>query len=200
MNGLQRDIERTIGPLVRWKEDGIEQPGWSEISSESPSFKALWTQWDSLHAENGCLREPGGVRMEGMSLCSWWFRILESRNYFERCTMGILVVILESRRHFPKLRRASTGSVAGKTSRAGARGVGPVWRLKDRKLGRDGRSRHSRSPSSDRRREQVNEKGQFAKCCTPRIEGNSVGYQAGDFVWLYDPRRRKGRCPKLSPD
>ena len=29
---------------------------------------------------------------------------------------------------------------------------------------------------------------------------NSVGFQAGDLVWLYNPRRRNGCCPKLSSD
>ena len=42
-----------IGPLLQWKEDGMERPGLSEISHESPSFKALWIQWNSLHVENG---------------------------------------------------------------------------------------------------------------------------------------------------
>ena len=32
------------------------------------------------------------------------------------------------------------------------------------------------------------------------LKDNSVGFQAGEFVWLYNPRRRKARCPKLSPD
>ena len=32
------------------------------------------------------------------------------------------------------------------------------------------------------------------------LKGNSVGFQAGDLVWLYNPRRRKARCPHLSPD
>ena len=36
--------DNDIGPLLRWKEDGINRPGWSEISDESPSFKALWAQ------------------------------------------------------------------------------------------------------------------------------------------------------------
>ena len=45
-----------IGPLLRWKEDGVERPGWSEISDESPSLKALWPQWDSLHVENELLK------------------------------------------------------------------------------------------------------------------------------------------------
>ena len=32
------------------------------------------------------------------------------------------------------------------------------------------------------------------------LKGNLVGFQAGDLVWLYNPRRRKGHCPKLSVD
>ena len=34
----------------------MERPGWSEILDESPSFKALWAEWDSLHVENGLLK------------------------------------------------------------------------------------------------------------------------------------------------
>ena len=45
-----------IGPLLKWKEDGVERPAWSEISDESPSFKVLWTQWDSLCVENELLK------------------------------------------------------------------------------------------------------------------------------------------------
>ncbi|KAJ3649656.1 hypothetical protein Zmor_021383 [Zophobas morio] len=29
---------------------------------------------------------------------------------------------------------------------------------------------------------------------------NLVGFQAGDLVWLYNPPRRNGCCPKLSSD
>ena len=36
-----QEEDKDIGPLLRWKEDGTERPGWSEISDESPSFKAL---------------------------------------------------------------------------------------------------------------------------------------------------------------
>ena len=32
------------------------------------------------------------------------------------------------------------------------------------------------------------------------LKGNSVGFQAGDLIRLYNARRRKGFCPKLSPD
>ena len=27
--------------------------------------------------------------------------------------------------------------------------------------------------------------------------GNSVGFQEGDQVWLFNPKRRRGRSPKL---
>ena len=29
------------------------------------------------------------------------------------------------------------------------------------------------------------------------IRSNSVGYQEGDQVWLFNPKRRRGRSPKL---
>ena len=32
------------------------------------------------------------------------------------------------------------------------------------------------------------------------LKGNSVGFQADDLVRLYNPRRRKGPCPKLLPN
>ena len=31
------------------------------------------------------------------------------------------------------------------------------------------------------------------------LKGNSLGFQAGYLVWLYNPQKKKG-CPKLSPD
>ena len=45
-----QEEDKDIGALLRWKEDGIERPGWSEIS---PFFKALLAQWNSLRVENG---------------------------------------------------------------------------------------------------------------------------------------------------
>ncbi|KAJ3648816.1 hypothetical protein Zmor_020589 [Zophobas morio] len=39
-----QEEDKDIGPLLRWKEDGMERPAWSEISGESPSFKTLWAQ------------------------------------------------------------------------------------------------------------------------------------------------------------
>ncbi|XP_063920956.1 uncharacterized protein LOC135135765 [Zophobas morio] len=51
---LRKDQEEDVDirPLLKWKEVGAERPAWSEISNESPSFKALWAQWDSLRIEN----------------------------------------------------------------------------------------------------------------------------------------------------
>ena len=47
-----------IGQPLRCKRDGIKPPG-------------MW--------RTDCLTKPGKVRMESMSLCSWWFRPLEPR-------------------------------------------------------------------------------------------------------------------------
>ncbi|KAJ3655628.1 hypothetical protein Zmor_014749 [Zophobas morio] len=51
---LSKDVEEDvdIGPLLKWKEDGVDQPAWSEILDGSPSFKTIWAQWDCLHVEN----------------------------------------------------------------------------------------------------------------------------------------------------
>mgnify|MGYP005985345123 CR=1 FL=1 len=32
------------------------------------------------------------------------------------------------------------------------------------------------------------------------LRDNSVGFQTGDLVWLYNPRSRNGCCPKLPSD
>jgi hypothetical protein len=31
------------------------------------------------------------------------------------------------------------------------------------------------------------------------LKANSSGFQPGDKVWLYNPQRKKGRSPKLTP-
>ena len=55
--GLQHSLDDVdIGPLLKWKEDGTKRPAWSEISEKSPSFDALWAQWDSLRVQNGLLK------------------------------------------------------------------------------------------------------------------------------------------------
>ena len=36
-----QEEERDIEPLLRWKEDKIDRPRWSEASDGSPSFEAL---------------------------------------------------------------------------------------------------------------------------------------------------------------
>ena len=45
-----------IEPLLRLEKVGVERSDWSEISDDSPSFKALWAQRDSLRVENGLLK------------------------------------------------------------------------------------------------------------------------------------------------
>ncbi|KAJ3645617.1 hypothetical protein Zmor_023259 [Zophobas morio] len=52
----EQEADDIIGPILKWKEEGVERPGWAELSDQSPSLKALWAQWDSLVMENGLLK------------------------------------------------------------------------------------------------------------------------------------------------
>lgn len=45
-----------VGPLLKWKEENRQRPGWEEVSPESPTLKAMWVQWESLRVENGLLK------------------------------------------------------------------------------------------------------------------------------------------------
>ena len=46
MAQLRKDQEKAvnIGCLVKWKDDGMERLGWSEILYKWPFFSALWSQ------------------------------------------------------------------------------------------------------------------------------------------------------------
>ncbi len=43
-----------IGPILRAKEQDT-RPGWVDVSDQSRELKILWTQWDSLHIDQGHL-------------------------------------------------------------------------------------------------------------------------------------------------
>ena len=107
-----------IRQLLRWKEDGIKRPGWSEISDESPSFKALWAQLDSLHVDNGLLKrawESPDRRHVTKQLVVSAIRTKEVLGEMHNGGSGAYFGTNK--------RRNSTGSVVKKTSRTGARSV-----------------------------------------------------------------------------
>ncbi|XP_063907405.1 uncharacterized protein K02A2.6-like [Zophobas morio] len=52
----EQEADDIIGPILKWKEEGVERPGWAELSDQSPSLKVLWAQWNSLVMENGLLK------------------------------------------------------------------------------------------------------------------------------------------------
>lgn len=33
-----------IGPIFKWKEKDRSRPGWKEVTSKSPTLKAIWVQ------------------------------------------------------------------------------------------------------------------------------------------------------------
>ena len=52
-----------LGKLWEFKERSDERPLWADVSALSPTFKAYWTEWDSVVVEDGILyrRWHGGV-------------------------------------------------------------------------------------------------------------------------------------------
>ena len=121
-----------IEPLLRWKEDGVEWPGWLEISDESPSLKLLWAQWDSLHVENGLLKRawesPNGKHVAMQLVVS----VIRTNKVLREMHSGC------SGAHFGINKTLSnvfstTGSVVEKTLRIGARSARPVRQSTDRR-------------------------------------------------------------------
>ena len=113
-----------IGPLLKWKDDGVERPAWSKVSDELPSFQALWVEWDSLRVKNGLLK-----------------RAWENRDG-KHTTMPLVVPATRIKEVLLEIHNGGSGThfeINKKTSKAGARNVQPVRRSTDRGLQREGR-------------------------------------------------------------
>ena len=50
-----QDADPDIGPIMKWKRAGSDQPRWEDISLESRETKVLWRQWERLHLVRGVL-------------------------------------------------------------------------------------------------------------------------------------------------
>ena len=51
----RQDADPDIGPIIRWKRAGNDQPRWEDISPESREAKVLWRQWERLYLVGGVL-------------------------------------------------------------------------------------------------------------------------------------------------
>ena len=51
----RQDADPDIGPILRWKRGGNDQPRWEDISPESQEAKVLWRRWERLYLVGGVL-------------------------------------------------------------------------------------------------------------------------------------------------
>ena len=137
-----------VRPLLKWKENGVERPAWSEISDEPPTFKVLWAQWDSLRLENGlpkrAWKSPDGKHTT-MQLVLLATRIREVLRDIHNGGSCVYFVMNKTISKF----RDSTGSIVEKMWRTGARDVRSVRRSRDQGLEREGRCNNTTSVNAD---------------------------------------------------
>ncbi|KAJ8911778.1 hypothetical protein NQ315_008831 [Exocentrus adspersus] len=168
-----------VGDIAQWKIEGKERPAWQEISNRSPTFKGYWALWDSLAIENNLLK-----------------RVWESPDGKERNYQTIL-----PRKRVPEVLQAvHSGTPASVVFGAELRL--PIDLISDRPKKEEGVNNYI-SHLQDRLKLTHAEVRQKMRIESDRMKtrydlrANTGGFQVGEKVWLYNPKRTKGKSPKL---
>ncbi|KAJ8913989.1 hypothetical protein NQ315_008981 [Exocentrus adspersus] len=168
-----------VGDIAQWKIEGKERPAWQEISNRSPTFKGYWALWDSLAIENNLLK-----------------RVWESPDGKERNYQTIL-----PRKRVPEVLQAvHSGTPASVVFGAELRL--PIDLISDRPKKEEGVNNYI-SHLQDRLKLTHAEVRQKMRIESDRMKtrydlrSNTGGFQVGEKVWLYNPKRTKGKSPKL---
>ncbi|KAJ8910597.1 hypothetical protein NQ315_003967 [Exocentrus adspersus] len=168
-----------VGDIAQWKIEGKERPAWQEISNRSPTFIGYWALWDSLAVENNLLK-----------------RVWESPDGKERNYQTIL-----PRKRVPEVLRAvHSGTPASVVFGAELRL--PIDLISDRPKKEEGVNNYI-SHLQDRLKLTHAEVRQKMRIESDRMKtrydlrANTGGFQVGEKVWLYNPKRTKGKSPKL---
>ncbi|KAJ8914234.1 hypothetical protein NQ315_003598 [Exocentrus adspersus] len=157
-----------VGNIAQWKIEGKERPAWQEIANRSPTFKGYWALWDSLAVENNLLK-----------------RVWESPDGNERNYQTIL-----PRKRVPEVLRAVHKLRL------------PIDLISDRPKKEEGVNNYI-SHLQDRLKLTHAEVRQKMRIESDRMKirydlrANTGGFQVGEKVWLYNPKRTKGKSPKL---
>ncbi|KAJ8911365.1 hypothetical protein NQ315_011658 [Exocentrus adspersus] len=179
-----------VGDIAQWKMEGKERPAWQEISNRSPTFKGYWALWDSLAIENNLLK-----------------RVWESPDGKEKNYQTIL-----PRKRVPEVLqavhsayRSAVHESTGKTPASvvfGAELRLPIDLISDRPKKEEGVNNYI-SHLQDRLKLTHAEVRQKMRIESDRMKtrydlrANTGGFQVGEKVWLYNPKRTKGKSPKL---
>ncbi|KAJ8913143.1 hypothetical protein NQ315_006061 [Exocentrus adspersus] len=187
----------------------IAQPAWQEISNRSPTFKGYWALWDSLAIENNLLKRvwesPDGKERNYQTILPRK-RVPEVLQAVHSGVggghFGINKTLDKVRERFYWLgMHESTGRTPASVV-FGAELRLPIDLISDRPKEEEGVDNYL-SRLQDRLRLTHTEVRQKLKLESDRMKtrydlrANTGGFQVGEKVWLYNPKRTKGKSPKL---
>ncbi|KAJ8921336.1 hypothetical protein NQ315_002950 [Exocentrus adspersus] len=214
-----------VGDIAQWKIEGKERPAWQEISNRSPTFKGYWALWDSLAIENNLLKRvwesPDGKERNYQTILPRK-RVPEVLQAVHSGVggghFGINKTLDKVRERFYWLgsrsdveewcRRSYRSAVhesTGKTPASVVFGTElrlPIDLISDRPKKEEGVNNYI-SHLQDRLKLTHAEVRQKMRIESDRMKtrydlrSNTGGFQVGEKVWLYNPKRTKGKSPKL---
>ncbi|KAJ8913275.1 hypothetical protein NQ315_012893 [Exocentrus adspersus] len=203
-----------VGDIAQWKIEGKERPAWQEISNRSPTFKGYWALWDSLAVENNLLKRvwesPDGKERNYQTILPRK-RVPEVLRAVHSGVggghFGINKTLDKVRERFYWLGtyRSAVHESTGKTPASvvfGAELRLPIDLISDRPKKEEGVNNYI-SHLQDRLKLTHAEVRQKMRIESDRMKtrydlrANTGGFQVGEKVWLYNPKRTKGKSPKL---
>ncbi|KAJ8911691.1 hypothetical protein NQ315_017143 [Exocentrus adspersus] len=209
----QRD-DPDVGDIAQWNIEGKERPAWQEISNRSPTFKGYWALWDSLAIENNLLKRvwesPDGKERNYQTILPRK-RVPEVLQAVHSGVggghFGINKTLDKVRERFYWLGtyRSAVHESTGKTPASivfGAELRLPIDLISDRPKKKEGVNNYI-SHLQDRLKLTHAEVRQKMRIESDRMKtrydlrANTGGFQVGEKVWLYNPKRTKGKSPKL---
>ncbi|KAJ8914274.1 hypothetical protein NQ315_011007 [Exocentrus adspersus] len=206
-----------VGDIVQWKMEGKERPAWQEISNRSPTFKGYWALWDSLAIENNLLKRvwesPDGKEKNYQTILPRK-RVPEVLQAVHSGVggghFGINKTLDKVRERFYWLGSRSDVEEWCRRCETCAASKGPRTRklrlpidlISDRPKKEEGVNNYI-SHLQDRLKLTHAEVRQKMRIESDRMKtrydlrANTGGFQVGEKVWLYNPKRTKGKSPKL---
>ncbi|KAJ8914833.1 hypothetical protein NQ315_014845 [Exocentrus adspersus] len=206
-----------VGDIAQWKIEGKGRPAWQEISNRSPTFKGYWALWDSLAIENNLLKRvwesPDGKERNYQTILPRK-RVPEVLQAVHSGVggghFGINKTLDKVRERFYWLGSRSDVEEWCRRCETCAASKGPRTRklrlpidlISDRPKKEEGVNNYI-CHLQDRLKLTHAEVRQKMRIESDRMKtrydlrANTGGFQVGEKVWLYNPKRTKGKSPKL---
>ncbi|KAJ8912994.1 hypothetical protein NQ315_002871, partial [Exocentrus adspersus] len=199
-----------VGDIVQWKMEGKERPAWQEISNRSPTFKGYWALWDSLAIENNLLKRvwesPDGKEKNYQTILPRK-RVPEVLQAVHSGVggghFGINKTLDKVRERFYWLGSRSDVEEQDPSKCCICAELRlPIDLISDRPKKEEGVNNYI-SHLQDRLKLTHAEVRQKMRIESDRMKtrydlrANTGGFQVGEKVWLYNPKRTKGKSPKL---